>query len=116
MTLRPTSSWEIRSASASWPAARSAVDGLAERDVGRAGELVERVEVAAGPLAGLQRLGQLAERVDGLDRSPRPGSGVEDRKVLAGYLGHRQERVSRRWVARCGRAASAPSRLILLAS
>ena len=65
ITLRPTSSCSIRSASSVCPASRSRSHGLAELQVGAAGELVEGVEVAAGALGGLQRLGELADGVDG---------------------------------------------------
>ncbi|CAD5912895.1 protein of unknown function [Streptomyces sp. KY70] len=39
--------------------------GVVEAEVGAAGELVERVEGAAGPFSGLQRLREGAERLDG---------------------------------------------------
>ena len=42
------------------------VDGLAERQVAHAGEPVEGVEVAASVLDDLERLRQLAQRLDGL--------------------------------------------------
>src|SRR5690606_32299523 len=42
--------------------------GLAERDVGAAGQLVERVQVPTRALTGLQRLGDLTDRVDDLVR------------------------------------------------
>ena len=62
--LRPTSSRSIRSARSVCPASRSCVDALAEGEVGGAAEPVEAVEEPAGGLDGLQRLADLAERLD----------------------------------------------------
>ena len=66
MTLRPTRSCSIRSASSVCPASRSRSHALAQLQVGAPGELVEAVEVPAGPLGGLERLADLADRLDGL--------------------------------------------------
>ena len=42
------------------------VDGVAQREVTHSGEPVERIQIAAGVLDHLERLGQLAERLHGL--------------------------------------------------
>src|SRR5690606_741077 len=60
--------------------------GLAQLDVRAAGQLVERVQVAAGPLARLQRLRHLADGVD--DRVGHAlGRGVVGQRQLVG-TGH----------------------------
>ena len=53
----------MRSASSAWPAT-GAGDRLAERQVGGAAQAVEAVEMTAGVLDRLERLGELAERLD----------------------------------------------------
>ena len=65
------------------PGVAQGVDRLTERQVGAARELVEGVEVPARPLGGLQRLGQLADRLDGC-----LVDAVRDAVALAGTVVH----------------------------
>src|SRR6478752_716705 len=48
------------------PGLAQQVDGVAQSEVTHPGEPVKRIQVAAGVLDHLERLGQLAERFDGL--------------------------------------------------
>ena len=64
ITLRPTSSRSSRSATLGVAGVAEQPAGLAELEVGGAGELVEGVEVPAGPLDRLQGLAELADRGD----------------------------------------------------
>ena len=88
-TLRPTSSVSSRSASRVVPGLPERGQSLAELDVGGTGQLVERVEVPAGTLAGLQRLRQLAQRLDGGVVDARRRAVVGIRQVLRRDVGHR---------------------------
>ena len=58
-TSRPTSTSSISSARSAWPAARRVFGRLLQREVGHAGHAVELVQVPAGVLHDLQRLGEL---------------------------------------------------------
>ena len=62
------------------------LDGLAELDVGRSRQLMERVEVAAGAIAGLQSLGQLPERIDRV--ITHPARGRPSGQVVRRHVGH----------------------------